>query len=202
MSGNWWSDSSGEDVTENVEKEYDAGGGSFDIIPEKTRALAAISSAAWSKDNDGNRYVNIQWSITKPEAYANRRVFQKIWCGDDDPRAKDPAKKRDKALRMLATIDANAGGKLAKNGKEPDDDDLALALTNKILGITIMVWEMDGKEGNWISGVAGKSGFECTVPPKAAPKPSTGNGGPQTRRTADDDDLDRDVPFMSANSIW
>lgn len=186
---NFWADSTGANVAEDASKEFDVGGGDFEIIPAKTKALASVSSAAWSKDNDGNRYVNIQWSLLKHDDYAGRRIFQKIWCGDDDPRAKDPAKKRDKALRMLATIDANAGGKLAKAGREPDDDDLALALTNKQMGITIMVWEMDGKEGNWVSAVASKAGFDVTIPAKGAVKPK-----PAAKPDADEDDPDF-VPF-------
>lgn len=204
---NWWNTSDGADVTEDVSKEYDSGGGGFEILPAKTKALASIASAGWAKDRDENRYVNIQWSIVKPDDYARRVVFQKIWCGDPDPRAKDPNKKRDKALRMLATIDANAGGKLAKAGREPDDDDLALALTNKQMGITLMVWDKEeddgfgGKRkepgGNWVSAVAPKAGFEVTIPPKK----STGNGGPQTRRQMNDD-LDDDIPFVTMNSVW
>lgn len=199
MSGNWWATSDGENVTDDVKKEYDAGGGGFDVIPAKTFALATISNAAW-KEYDGSRYVNITWSIEKDVAYLNRKVFHKIWCGDLDKGAKDPAKKRDKALRMLATIDANAGGKLAKAGREPDDDDLAMALIGKQMIILLMTYperDKDNKEikgthaGNWVQGVFSKGSKELTVPPK----PSTGNGGPQTRRTADDDDLDRDVPF-------
>lgn len=185
----WWETSEGEDLTENVSKEYDAGGGDFEIIPAKTKALAYPATAAWAKDRDGNRYINIQWRIAKPEEYANRVVFQKLWCDDDDPRAKDPAKKRDKAKKMLAAIDANAGGKLAKAGREPDDDDLALALTNKQMGVLINVWEMDGKEGNWIAAIYPKAGLEVTVPPKQAVKKAAG-------KAAFDDDLDdSEIPF-------
>lgn len=200
---NWWNTSDGTDVTDDAKTEYDSGGGGFEILPAKTRALASIASAGWAKDREDNRYINIQWSIVKHEGYARRVVFQKLWCGDDDPRAKDPKKKRDKALRMLATIDANAGGKLAKAGREPDDDDLALALTNKQMGITLMVWdkEENGETvpgGNWVSAVAPKAGFECTVPPKGA----VGGGGSMARRIPADDDLDSDVPFMTCDSMF
>lgn len=201
MSNNWWMTSDGEDVTKDVKQEYDTGGGSFEPIPDKTNALATIITAAWAKSRDNDRYVNIQWSITKPEEYARRIVFMKVWCGDLDPRAKDPEKKRDKAKKMLITIDGLAGGKLAKAGREPDDDDLALALTNKSMGVTIMLWEMDGEDGkpmsgNWISSVWAKGAKELTVPPKAAPK--TGGGGSQARRRPDpidDDDDDSGIPF-------
>lgn len=187
----FWTTSDGTDVTENAEKEYSVGGGSFEIIPDKTNALALVKNAAWTKDRDGNRYINVQWSIMKPEIYAGQSVFQKLWVGDDDPRAKDAAKKRDKALKMLATIDANAGGKLAKAGREPDDDDLALALTNKQMGITIMTWDDDKTEepgGNWVSTVWAK-GAKDIAEVKANPKPAA-------RKPAPQDDLDDDdIPF-------
>lgn len=193
----FWSTSDGDDLSKApAEKEYDGGGGSFDLIPDKTNCLMSIASAAWAKDRSDNEYVNLQWSVIKPDSLANRRVFQKIWCKDDDPSAKDPAKKRDKALKMLAAIDANAGGKLAKAGREPDDDDLALALTNKQMMAKVMVWSMDDREkpgekieGNWISAVGPKGGSMAVS--EVAEKPKRG----ESRRPADDD-LDGDqIPF-------
>lgn len=193
---NFWTTSDGKDVTEDAEKEYSVGGGSFDIIPDKTNCLALVKNAAWTEDRDNNRYINVQWSIVKPEAFANQNVWQKLWVKDDDPRAAKPAQKRDKALKMLSTIDANAGGKLAKAGREPDDDDLALALTNKQMGITVMVWENDQKEpgGNWVSAVWGKGTKEISDAKKAVPRAASGGGGSQARRPVDDLD-DDDIPF-------
>ena len=186
----FWSTSDGEDLTKSQEKEYDAGGGSFEPIPDKTNCLMSIVSAAWSEK--APKYINIQWSVVKPDALANRRVFQKLWVKDFDPRAKDAEKKRDKAKKMLRIIDENAGGKLAKAGREPDDDDLALALTNKQMIAKVMVWEMtgdDGKpiEGNWISAVSPKTGGSMTVSEIA--KPATRKPAPV------DDDLDDEIPF-------
>lgn len=193
----WWADSSGEDVSKTAEKEFDGGGGSFGLIPDKTNCLMNLDRAAWKETKDGDKFVNVQWSVIKPEVYEKSVLFQKIWCGDLDNSAKDPAKKRDKALRMLATIDANAGGKLAKAGREPDDDDLALALTNKQMVCKVMVWEMDDREkpgekmrGNWIAAVGPKSGGSLTVSDIKA-KPAT---KPAARQSFADD-LDDDVPF-------
>lgn len=191
----FWSTSDGEDVTKTAEKEYDAGGGGFDLIPDKTTCLMNLDRAAWKDDRDGNSFINVQWSVLKPDAFAKTTVFQKLWVKDDDPSAKDPAKKRDKALKMLSTIDANAGGKLAKAGREPDDDDLALALTNKQLLAKVMVWSMPDRdnpskniEGNWVAQVGPAKGGSMSVSEVAAkPKPQT--------KTNFAEDLDDDVPF-------
>lgn len=194
----WWKTSDGDEI-DTKSGEYDTGGGDFEVIPNRTNAIASIASAAWAKDRAGNRYINIQWAVEKPEAYANRRVFQKLWCDDDDPRAKDPAKKRDKAKQMLAAIDANAGGKLAKAGREPDDDDLALALTNKAMGVTIMVWELDAEngeklEGNWISAVWKKGTKELSEPEKQERRTKPASSSRKARNDFDED-LDDEIPF-------
>ena len=175
-----------------ADKEYDAGGGNLDPIPDKTNCGLSIDSAVWKTDKDDNEYLNIQYSVVKPDAYANRKIFQKLWVKDGDPRAKDQSAKRDKALRMLATIDAICGGKLAKAGGEPSDDDLALALTNKQLVGKVMVWEMEGSDGNtmsgnWIAHVAAKGG-SLTISEVAAPKKKA---DPEP----DYDDLEDDIPF-------
>lgn len=188
----FWNTSDGNDVTDSVEKEYDGGGGGFPIIPEKTNCLALLHSAAWDKNKDGDRYIKIRWDIQKHEAYKGSVIFQKLWVKDDDPNAKDPSKKRDSALRMLAAIDANAGGKLARAGREPDDDDLAMALTNKAMMVKVMVWEIEGKEGNWISAVGPKGGAMSVTEPEEAPRPKSRK--PETKKPFDDD-FDDDVPF-------
>src|SRR5690606_32187086 len=104
-----------------------------------------------------------------PEAYKNRVVFQKIRVLDDDPA------KADKAKRMLAAIDANAGGKLVRLDRAPDDSDLALALTGKMMAIKLQVWEMtgdDGQErrGNWVSAVAPINGQQPAPAQQPAPQ--------------------------------
>lgn len=187
----FWNTSDGADVTDDVEKEYDGGGGGFSIIPDKTNCLALLHSAAWKDDQKGNSYINIRWDVMQHEAFKGTVIFQKLWVEDDDPNASDPAKKRDKALRMLAAIDANAGGKLARKGKKPTDDDLAVALTNKQMMIKVMLWEIDGKEGNWIAAVGPKGGSMSVTAPKDEPK----KAARKPERQPFDEDLDDDVPF-------
>lgn len=142
-------------------------GGSFeiptggDLIPNDSSVLASIVDAKWATDQNGNEYLNLRWSVLQPEQLAGRSFFQKLWVTDDEPRAKDPAKKRDKALKMFAAIDANAGGKLARKDGKPTDDDLALALMNKPMVVKVMVYDMTatgGPVGNWVAAVNPKGG--------------------------------------------
>lgn len=146
--------------------EYEVPGGNMDPIPDNSDVLAEVVEAKWqSKPNSGERYVELQWSVLQPEGYANRRVFHKLWVDNLDPGAKSQEKaiqKRDKARRMLAAIDANAGGKLVQNAGVPSDSDLAIALQNRPMVIKVMVWEMKSAEtgemirGNWVSAVKAK----------------------------------------------
>jgi hypothetical protein len=191
----FWNLTDGETAVTN-EKEYEQETGNFDPIPDGSNVLAFIEEAKWDTAREGGaEFISLKWSIDDPDQYRNRKVFHKLWVTDDDPNAKDAdkaAKKRDKAKRMLAAIDANCGGKLARNARQPSNDDLALALQDKPMVIKCMVWEMETNgqmnSGNWIAAVFPKS-KGVSIPEGAAPakKPAT--------KTAVADDLGDDVPF-------
>ena len=138
-----------------------------------------IESAGWAKDPNFNEYIQITWLVVGPDTYQNRKVWQKLWVKDAEPNAlkkgRDEAdKKRNDSLRMFANIDAIAGGKLGRAGREPDDDDLALALTNKQAICKLKVWEMGDKSGNWIAAVGPKGGnMEVSKAPTSKPKGDT-----------------------------
>jgi len=174
----FWSTSTGEDLSKQPTQagEYEApGGGNMDPIPDGSTVLASIKEAKWdrTKPEDGaDAFVSLRWDVMEPESVKNRVVFQKLWVKDDDPKAKDPKKKRDNALKMFSAIDANCGGKLAAKGTEPSDDELLVALANKAMAITLKVWEMEtsqGKiDGNWVCAVAQKGKeLRLTEEPKA-----------------------------------
>lgn len=184
----FWSLSDGDSAA-NTGNEFDAGGGDFENIPKNTSVLAVVDEASWREDRSGNEHLSIRWGILKPEAYANRKIFQKMWITDDNPNSKDAAKKRDKDLKMLGAIDANAGGKLVKKAGKPTDDDLALALTNKPMVITLGEWSMKADDGstmtgNWVMSVKPKTA-EISAGP-VAKKPAS--------RPAIDEDEDQ-IPF-------
>lgn len=184
----FWSTSTGENLAAKSNEEaqtYAPESGSLDPIPGKSKVRAFIKDAKWDAYQDAN-FIKIRWDVLKPDEYANRVVFQKLWVRDDDPNAKDPAKKRDNALKMLRKIDALCGGKLGAAGVEPTDDSLLLALGDKQMVIAVELWEMKDRDGNPISGNWVRDVLPCegtALEIGEAPKPVT-------------DDLDTDeIPF-------
>ena len=144
------------------------GGGDLPPMPNGTVVVAMPTEAAWDETPQGERLIKIRWDVLEGE-FKKRVVFQKVRCADKD------SKKRDKALRMLAAIDANAGGKLMALGKEPSDMDLATSLTNKPMKLKLAIWATDNETtgekitGNWVQAVASMAGPAAEVPAKAAP---------------------------------
>ncbi len=158
---------------------FDSGGGPIEPIPDGTRVKAMIEDAGWSEFGD-DRFINLRWTVLAPDDYANRKVFQKLRVYD----AKQ--EKADKHKRMLAAIDANAGGQLAKITQEPSDQDLQAALVNRPMLIDVREWKItadqsnDGMErrGNWVSAVSNEG-----EPSKPTQQEKSGG------QTAKDDDI-------------
>ena len=186
----------------NTGTEYEVPGGNMTPIPEGSSVLAMVDEAKWERKPTGEEYVSLRWTVVSPDEYKNRKVFHKLWVTDFDPSAKDEAKgiaKRDKARKMLAAIDANAGGKLTAKSGKPTDDDLALALMGKPMIITLMIWAVHDRqsggtvEGNWVSAVAPKTKGIDVKEAKARPAPGqSGFGGGASRGGAVMDD---EIPF-------
>ena len=192
---NFWDMADGESAATG-EKEYQSPTGGFKIIPDGSSVLAMIDEAGWETDDANNEFIKLRWSVLEPEEFANGKIAQKMWVTDDDPNAKDDkaaTKKRDNAKKMLAAIDANAGGKLSRKAARPEDDDLMLALANKPMVITVKVWEMEGRDGKSMSG-----NWVCAVSPKTkgvnvtdAPVPAKR----ETKKPFDDGFDDDEIPF-------
>lgn len=123
---------------------FDAGGGNLDPIPEGSKLRTIITEAKWA-EYQGDRYINLRHDVADGE-FKKRVIFQKIRVEDAD------TKKRDKALMMLAAIDANCGGKLSQLEGEPSDIDLMKALCNKPIVCRVGVWDMIGSDGNQRTG--------------------------------------------------
>lgn len=117
-------------------------------IPENTNLMTMADEVVWD-EYEGVRFIKIRWTVLDGE-YKNRKIFQKIHVCSHE------AKKRDKAVKMLAAIDANAGGELCKIvDREPTDQDLMSALMNKTMIVKVGLWETDsGAKGNWVKAVA------------------------------------------------
>mgnify|MGYP003471974838 FL=1 len=190
----FWNTSDGEDAAKTG-TEYEIPGGSMEPIPAGSSVLAMIDEAKWDHTQSGaEEFVSLRWTVLAPEEYKNRKVFHKLWVTDHDPNAKDHAKavaKTDKARKMLAAIDANAGGKLTAKDARPSDDDLARALQDRPMVITLMIWDSNtgGGGGNWVSAVAPKN-KALKIGDKAPAKPK-GNPLDFNRRA----DVDDEIPF-------
>jgi len=172
----FWGLSEGGSAADNVSGEFDAGGGNMQPIPSDTNVLAAIDEAKWAKNQKGEEFISLRWSVIGPEEFANRKVFQKLWVTDSDSRG-DIGKaiaKRDKAKKMLAAIDSNAGGKLLAKPVMPTDESMTLHLTNKPMIIKVMLWEMtdrmtgDVARGNWVGAVSSKVTAKVSTPEEIA----------------------------------
>lgn len=197
-----WGLSDGGSAAETGTEYEIPGGGNFDALPDGSKVLAMVEDAEWKEDADHNEFLNLKWTVLKPEEVKNRKIFQKLWIKDFDPREKDEAKaekKRDRARRLFAAIDANAGGKLAKKGGIPDADAIMLALVNKPMVIRLGLWEMEDRQnpgqtisGNWVQAVSPKAS-EIGIPD---PKPSRSapSGSSQRKANAAYDD-DESIPF-------
>lgn len=183
----FWTDSTGTAMV--AEKEFSAGGGDFEVIPKGTNCLVTVEDVGWRQGFQvEEEFVSLKLRILKPEGYANRVVFGKLWADQLDPGVKDKEKaekKRDKAKTMLMAIDANAKGKLAAGTARPTNEKLSLALIGAQFVATFGVWENNGKTGNWLQAVG--------------PKSKEVSAGPQVRAKAKppvDDDLEGDdVPW-------
>lgn len=130
----------------------------FDPIPANTAIKCNINSAAWD-EFQGDRFIAIDWIVVDGE-YKNRHVFQKLKVLDANGNTAQRAK------RMLAAIDFNAGGNLLRSGTMPDDGALAQNLINRIMWIKVGVWNYDGKTGNYVTGVS--AGAKPSMPTPAA----------------------------------
>ena len=184
-----------------VTGEFDSGGGAMTPLPEGTQVMAMVDQAKWDI-HEGEYFVSLRWTVALPEEYKNRKIFQKIKVKNQD------AEKRDKALMMLAAIDANAGGQIMALGAEPEDADLANALLNRPMVLKLGLWKIDNaqgeaKSGNWVQKVAPrKKGAASTPAAPAASAPATPRTPAPARPVAPArapavtfDDMDDSIPF-------
>lgn len=181
---NFWDLNDGTEI--EVATSYESSGGDIPPMPDNTQTISAIEEAKWD-EYAGDRYISLKWRVMQPEIFSNRVVFHKVkvfgLAADKDPQAT-----ADKAKKMLAAIDSNAGGKLMQVKGEPTDTDLMSALGGKLMATKLKLWRIENKEtgavkeGNWVCAVSPAKG--ATVSNAPAPAPA-----------AKADDFDDDIPF-------
>lgn len=199
----FWTTSTGEDLSKQTAEEstaYTPPENSMDPIPGGSKVRAFIKEASWdSPQGSTARFIKLRWDVTKPDEYAKRVVFHKLWALDPDPQAKNPDEKTDKAKRLFRKIDALAGGKIAAKGAMPTDDELLVALANKEMVLSLELWEMTGNDGsemsgNWVRDVHPCEGTAISIGDKL-PK---GDGGGAGSGSSSADNIKRDnsdIPF-------
>ena len=166
---NFWELSDGDDVAKTGGKFEVGGGNDFEPIPDKTECVAVIDEAGVISNQAGLKLISLRWSILTPVDYKNRKVLQKLWVFDQDPQAKNPVIKQDKAKKMLFAIDNNSGGKLKASGKEPTSELLQASVMNKPMQIKINLMKRDDGTGmNWISSVSPRGGAAAAAPKAVA----------------------------------
>lgn len=114
------------------------------VMPANTECLAYIEDVEW-EEWEGVRQILIKWRVQAPSVFVNRTISQRL-------KILDPEKMRQH-LSMLAAIDHIAGGMIASQSAEPSNNLLARALMNKPMMITLDVYNINGKTGNWVCGV-------------------------------------------------
>lgn len=191
----FWGLSDGGDATEDVSTSYEVASGNFEAFPEGTKLLAMVTDAEWrTNDQTGLENLSLTWTVVKPEEVANRKVFQSLWLTDLQPEAKDPEKRRDKARRMFAAIDANAGGKLAKKPGKPDAEAILIALANKQMLIRLGEYEGRTRDGgtvhrNYVQAVGPKTGETYLPQTNRAPSRQATHSGAPAGGIAFDDEI-------------
>lgn len=185
----FWSTSDGKTI--DTSGEFDSNP-ELEVIPENTCVPVMATEfkiepneGEYSDQKDGSQLVKVRWDVYEGE-YKGRVIFQKLylWANED--------KKRDKAIRMLAAIDANAQGGLMQSGQEPTEYAMAQALCNKPQIIQLGIWNKKEKDengqkvpgGNWVRAVYNKAkGAPAAKPAAQAPAPNPANA-------SFDDDID------------
>ncbi len=121
-------------------------------------ALARIDSFV-NAEYQSNKYLTISWVLTDGD-FKGAKVEQKLKVYGD-PRDKDPAKTRHRALNMLKLIYQLYNTK-PKHAGEPTDQDLAVFL-GKTAGIKIRETEPNeqGRQYNWVAEIHDVKGFKC-----------------------------------------
>ena len=136
----------------------DAFAKTFTHVPDGTMALARIDSFV-NAEYQGNKYLSIDWVLTDGD-FKGAKVNQKLKVYGD-PRDRDPAKTRHRALNMLKLIYQLYNTK-PKHSGEPTDQDLSV-FVGKHAGIRVRETEPNdnGKQYNWVAEIHDAKGFKC-----------------------------------------
>lgn len=121
------------------------------IIPDGTQAIARLCEYKMHEFESGQKIYNATWQLLEGD-YKGIRVRQKLSAFDEDENKAYRARNMMKLLNNLGEVEYG-------HENEPAQADLNKNI-GLIAGIIIQQWQMDGKEGNWVSEVHPSEGFE------------------------------------------
>lgn len=179
-----------------------SGGGSFEVIPASTKCKAHIEEIEWGyydPEDENIPYVKARWNIEAPSDYENRKIFHDMKIYGENPKGKNyDASKQDKKIEnaraMFWAIDKNCGGKLAALKRKPKNEELQRFLIGKPMYITLDVWKVGDKTGNWVRKIEPLSAGNSQPQTKSVQKQQS---KPQQQRSNNSgfDDMDDSIPF-------
>ena len=127
------------------------------IVPGGTKAVAMLEEVKWD-EYEGHRKVKARWKLASG-GFTGRVIFQNIelYAVDRNNNNEPDPKKSFRAANVLRRLFMLTGASIPDH--EPTDADFA-QMVGKMAGISIELWEMNGKSGNWVSEIQPAKGFE------------------------------------------
>jgi|SRR6056297_928376 len=183
--------SNGEKPTGDAESAHAAG---TLLIPHNTQAIAKIDSFKLieSQTSDFPSFYAVKFELMNTK-YKGFYVTLKLKPYDQKKSIQDRAKQMFVRLYHLCQLQPAHSG-------APQDNDL-LMFKDKILGIKILQWFYQGKEGNFVSEIHSSQNYECKEGEYLTPPTPSGQDVKQ-QETADQafsqqqtQTLDDDIPF-------
>ncbi len=187
----------------------ETGGGEYGVVPKGTRCKAHIEDVEWAfydpkteENPDGLNipYIKAKWAIELPSDYDGWTVPHALKINGENPkdeyyRADKQEKKIESAKNMIRAIDKNCGGKVFALRREPTNEELQRYLIGKPMYITLDVWEIGGKSGNWVRKIEPLNAGNSQQQSKSVQKRMETQKPQQKNASSNFDDMDDDIPF-------
>lgn len=176
----FWQTSAGQQATGEVKEN--------DFAPLAKGWYTSIFESAEVDEYQGERKIKLKARVVGEGPGKNRVLFLNLKAFEGE---KVTEKQRDRAINLLVKLYQITKSKLPDG--EPDDRSLS-QLTDKPLDLLLDVWEVDGKDGNWLVNAEAKGTKAGGAATKPAAKSEKAKAAP-TAREPGEDEPDDDIPF-------
>lgn len=174
----FWKTSAGQMATGEVKENND-------FAPLAKGWYTSIFESVEVDEYQGDRKIKIKARIVGDGPGKNRVLFLGLKAFEA---SNVTEKQRDRAINLLVKLYQITKSKLPDG--EPDDRSLS-QLTDKPIDIYLDVWELDGKDGNWLVNAEAKG----TKAGAAKEKPANKLKAPPPREPMSGEYEDDDIPF-------